>query len=60
MVGLLLAALYNPVWTSAIFKPADFGLALVAFTLLVFWKVPAWLVVILAAAGGAGLALLPV
>ena len=60
VVGLLLAALYNPVWTSAIFKPADFGLALVAFTLLVFWKVPAWLVVILAAAGGAGLALLPV
>ena len=47
VVGLLLAALYNPVWTSAILSPADFGLALAAFTLLVFWKVPPWFVVIL-------------
>jgi len=52
VVGLLLAALYNPVWTSAILSAADFGLALVAFTLLVFWKIPAWLVVILTALGG--------
>jgi chromate transporter len=52
VVGLLLAALYNPVWTSAILSPADFGLALAAFTLLVFWKTPAWLVVILTALGG--------
>ena len=49
VVGLLLAALYNPVWTSAILSAADFGLALAAFTLLVFWKTPAWLVVILTA-----------
>lgn len=55
VVGLLLAALYNPVWTSAIFNAADFGLALAAFTLLVMWKVPPSLVVILCAAGGAGL-----
>jgi len=52
VVGLLLAALYDPVWTSAILSPADFGLALAAFTLLVFWKTPAWLVVILTALGG--------
>jgi len=52
VVGLLLAAFYNPVWTSAILSPADFGLALAAFTLLVFWKTPAWLVVILTALGG--------
>ncbi len=52
VVGLLLAALYDPVWTSAILAPADFGLALAAFTLLVFWKTPAWLVVILTALGG--------
>ena len=52
VVGLLLAALYNPVWTSAILSPTDFGLALAAFTLLVFWKTPAWLVVILTALGG--------
>jgi len=52
VVGLLLAALYDPVWTSAILSAADFGLALAAFTLLVFWKTPAWLVVILTAFGG--------
>ena len=53
VVGLLLAALYQPVWTSAIRGPADVGLALAAFGLLAFWKTPAWLVVIVAAGGGA-------
>lgn len=52
VVGLLLAALYQPVWTSAIRGPADVGLALAAFGLLAFWKAPAWLVVVLAAAAG--------
>jgi len=52
VVGLLLAALYSPVWTSAILSPADFGLGLTAFALLVFWKVPPWAVVILSAVGG--------
>lgn len=46
MVGLLLAALYNPVWTSAIVKPQDFGLALIALVALMFWKAPPWLVVL--------------
>jgi chromate transporter len=59
VVGLLLAALYQPVWTSAIHRPADVGLALVAFGLLAFWKAPAWLVVIFAAAGGALIGLVP-
>jgi chromate transporter len=53
VVGLLLAALYDPVWTSAIKGHADFGLALLAFGLLMFWKLPPWLVVAIAAAGGA-------
>lgn len=53
VVGLLLAALYDPVFTSAILRPLDFALALVAFTLLAFWKFPPWLVVLLTAAGGA-------
>ena len=57
VVGLLLAALYQPVWTSAIHGPADVGLALAAFGLLAFWKAPAWLVVVLAAAAGALFAL---
>lgn len=50
VVGLLLAALYNPVWTSAIHAPADFAIAAVALLLLVSWKAPPWLVVILGAA----------
>ncbi len=45
VVGLLLAALYQPVWMSAIHQPTDFGLALVALVALMFWKLPPWLVV---------------
>ena len=56
VVGLLLAALYTPVWTSAIYSPADFGLGLIAFALLMFWKFPPWLVVVLTAMGGEVLA----
>lgn len=52
VVGLLLAAFYQPVWTSAIVKPQDFGLALVALLALMFWKLPPWLVVV--ASGVAG------
>jgi chromate transporter len=52
VVGLLLAAFYSPVWTSGIFKPLDFGLALFSFGLLAFWKLPPWLVVVLTAVGG--------
>lgn len=52
VVGLLLAALYHPVWTSAIHAPQDFGLGLIAFAALVFWKVPPWAVVIGGALGG--------
>jgi len=55
VVGLLLAALYRPVWTSAIFAPADFALGLTAFVVLVFWRVPPWLVVVLGALGATGL-----
>jgi chromate transporter len=52
VVGLLLTALYIPVWTSAIHSTADFGLGLIAFGLLMFWKCPPWLVVVLTAVGG--------
>jgi len=52
VVGILLAALYTPVWTSAIFEPKDFGLGIAAFGLLAFWRVPPWIVVALTAAGG--------
>ena len=56
VVGLLLAALYDPVWTSAVKDASDFALASAALGLLVLWKLPPWLVVILSALGGAGLA----
>ena len=46
VVGLLLAALYQPVWTSAILRPEDFALALLALVALMFWKLPPWLVVL--------------
>ena len=53
VVGLLLAALYDPVWTSAVLAPEDFALAAAAFALLAFWKWPPWLVVLLTAGAGA-------
>ncbi len=56
VVGLLLAALYNPVWTSTVETPEDFALAISALGLLMFWKTPPWMVVGLAAAGGAAIA----
>ncbi len=59
VVGLLLAALYDPVWTSAIHGPEDFGLALVALGLLAIWKWPPWLVVLLSAGVGQALTFLP-
>ncbi|HVH77373.1 MAG TPA: chromate efflux transporter [Stellaceae bacterium] len=59
VVGILLAALYRPVWTSAILSPADFAIGAVAFLLLALWAVPPWLVVILGAVGASLVALLP-
>jgi chromate transporter len=55
VVGLLLAALYDPVWTAGITSKGDFALAAAAFLLLFTWQTPPWLVVVLCAAGGAAL-----
>ncbi|RFU66888.1 chromate transporter [Bacillus sp. V59.32b] len=52
VVGLLLAAFYHPIWTSSIVKPQDFALSALLFSMLAFWKVPAWLVVVAGAIGG--------
>jgi chromate transporter len=57
VVGLLGAALYNPVWTSAVKTPGDFALALVGFVLLAVWQAPPLVVVAISALGGIGLAL---
>ena len=56
VVGLLLAALYDPVWITAIRAPADLALALAAFGQLAWWKLPPWLVVLIGAAAGPALA----
>ena len=52
VVGLLLAALYQPMWTTAIGGAEDFALALAALVALVFWKLPPWLVVVATAGIG--------
>jgi chromate transporter len=59
VVGLLLAALYHPVWTAGITSGKDFALAILAFLLLYMWQVTPWLVVILSAVGASLLAALP-
>jgi chromate transporter len=58
VVGLLLAALYNPVWTAGILSPADFALGAAAFLMLFMWQVPPWIVVVLSALGGAAVGML--
>ena len=52
VVGILGAALYQPVWTSTILGPYEFALALTGFLLLSVWKLPAWAVVLILASGG--------
>ena len=52
VVGILGAALYNPVWSSAVLMPRDFALALAGFLLLTLWKSPPWVVVVLLAVAG--------
>jgi chromate transporter len=57
VVGVLGAALYDPVWTTTVLRPADFALALAGFVLLTVWRVPPLLVVALGALAGIGLVL---
>ncbi|WP_236843294.1 chromate efflux transporter [Bradyrhizobium icense] len=58
VVGILGAALYDPVWTSAVLTPRDFAVALAGFLLLTVWKLPPWIVVVILAAAGAALRLI--
>jgi len=52
VVGLLGAALYNPLWTSSVKSAGDFAIALLGFVLLTAWRTPPWVIVILGALGG--------
>lgn len=45
VVGILFAALYDPIWTSSIHSASDFALAAILFTMLVYFKLPPWIVV---------------
>jgi chromate transporter len=60
VVGVLLAALYSPVWTAGVHTSAGFGLALAAFLALTLWTVPPWIVVVAGALMAAGLGALDV
>ena len=57
VVGLLGAALYNPVWISSVNTPRDFAVALTGFILLTVWRAPPLVVVVLGAFAGMALAL---
>jgi len=57
VVGLLGAALYNPVWTTSVNGPGDFGVALVGLVLLTAWEAPPLVVVAVSAIGGVVLAI---
>jgi chromate transporter len=52
VVGILIAAFYNPIWTSSILAPIDFAFAAILFSMLVFWKLPPWIIVVTGAIGG--------
>jgi chromate transporter len=57
VVGVLGAALYNPVWTSSVKAPGDLAVALVGFVLLTAWRAPPLVVVLVSACGGIALAM---
>lgn len=53
VVGILISAFYYPIWTSSVFEPIDFAFAAILFSMLVYWKLPPWIVVVTGALGGA-------
>ncbi|MFD0048071.1 chromate transporter [Actinomycetes bacterium NPDC127524] len=58
VVGILIAAFYQPIWLSSILAPIDFAFAAILFSMLVYWKLPPWIIVVTGAAGGALMALM--
>ncbi|SFB02498.1 MULTISPECIES: chromate transporter [unclassified Bacillus (in: firmicutes)] len=53
VVGILISAFYQPIWTSSILGPIDFAFAAILFSMLVYWKLPPWVIVLTGAIGGA-------
>lgn len=52
VVGILIAAFYQPIWISSIFSAQDFTLAAILFYMLVYWKLSPWIIVVTGAIGG--------
>lgn len=52
VVGILISAFYQPIWTSSILSPIDFAFAAILFSMLVYWKFPPWVIVVAGAIGG--------
>ncbi|WP_404350405.1 chromate transporter [Sutcliffiella horikoshii] len=52
VVGILISAFYFPIWTSSILAPIDFAFAAILFSMLVYWKLPPWMIVLTGAIGG--------
>nr|WP_186578274.1 chromate transporter [Aquibacillus kalidii] len=53
VIGILISAFYQPIWTSSILAPIDFAFAAILFSMLVYWKLPPWIIVVTGALGGA-------
>ena len=58
VIGILISAFYFPIWTSSILVPADFALAAILFSMLAYWKLPPWIIVVSGAIGGTLLTLM--
>lgn len=58
VIGILISAFYFPIWTSSILAPIDFALAAILFSMLAYWKLPPWIIVVSGAIGGSLLSLL--
>jgi chromate transporter len=58
VIGILISAFYFPIWTSSILAPVDFALAAVLFSMLAYWKLPPWIIVVTGAIGGSLLTML--
>lgn len=52
VVGILIAAFYQPIWTSSILAPIDFAFSAILFSMLEYWKLPPWVIVVTGAFGG--------
>lgn len=52
VIGILIAAFYQPIWISSILLPIDFAFAGILFSMLVYWKLPPWIIVVTGALGG--------